>query len=84
MKLKALVFLAACVAANAGTAATRAEQKKACEHDAIKYCAVHIPNKQKIEACMKAHYDKLSPACQAMFDAPDDGEPDEPASQPSS
>jgi hypothetical protein len=73
MKLKSLVSLVACVvAANVGTAATRDEQTKACKHDAIKFCAIHIPNKEKIEACMKAHYDKLSPKCQAMFDAPDD------------
>ncbi|MEM5434107.1 hypothetical protein [Paraburkholderia diazotrophica] len=80
MKLKPLAFLVACVAAaNVGTAATRDEQTKACKHDAIRFCAIHIPNRQKIEACMKAHYDKLSPKCQAMFDAPDDD--DAPSSQ---
>jgi len=72
MKLKPLLLLVACVAAaNVGTAATRDEQTKACKHDAIKFCAIHIPNKEKIEACMKQHYDKLSPKCQAMFDPPD-------------
>jgi hypothetical protein len=73
MKLKtSLAFLVACVAAaSVGTAATRDEQTRACKHDAIKFCAIHIPNRQKIEACMKAHYDKLSPKCQAMFDGPD-------------
>ncbi len=54
MKLKPLLLLVACVAAaNVGTAATRDEQTKACKHDAIKFCAIHIPNKEKIEACMK-------------------------------
>ncbi|MPW15438.1 hypothetical protein GCT13_00525 [Paraburkholderia sp. CNPSo 3157] len=80
MKLKSQVFLVACVAAaNVGMAATRDEQTRACKHDAIKFCAIHIPNKQKIEACMKAHYAKLSPQCQAMFDAPDDN--DSPSNQ---
>lgn len=73
MKLKPLLLLVGCMAAaNVGTAATRDEQTKACKHDAIKFCAIHIPNKEKIEACMKQHYDKLSPKCQAIFDAPSD------------
>src|ERR1700757_4220243 len=54
-----------------GENATRDEQAKACRGDAIHYCAAHIPNKQKIEACMKQHYDQLSPRCKAMFDPPD-------------
>jgi hypothetical protein len=72
MKLKPLVFLICVVTAHVGIAATREEQKKACEGDAFKYCAIHIPRKEKIQACLKAHYDKLSPSCQAMFNAPDD------------
>jgi hypothetical protein len=72
MKLIPLLLLVVCAAAaNLATAATRDEQSKACKHDAIKFCAIHIPNKEKIEACMKEHYDKLSPKCQAMFDPPD-------------
>jgi hypothetical protein len=71
MNLKPFVFLVVCAAAaNVGTAATRDEQTKACRGDAIKYCAIHIPHKDKIEECMKKHYDKLSPRCQAMFDEP--------------
>lgn len=72
MKLKPLVFLVCVAMAHVGTAATRDEQTKACKGDAIRYCAIHIPHKAKIEACLKAHYDKLSPSCQAMFDEPSD------------
>jgi hypothetical protein len=73
MKLKPFVFLVVFVAiANVGIAATRDEQSKACKGDAIKYCAIHIPHRDKIVACMKKHYDKLSPGCQAMFDEPSD------------
>jgi len=55
------------------TAATLAQQTRACRNDAIKYCAEHIPNKAKIKACMREHFEKLNPDCQAMFGEPDEG-----------
>jgi hypothetical protein len=55
------------VAATSATAATRDEQTKACRGDAMHFCAVDIPNEEKITACMKQHLDELSPACRAMF-----------------
>ena len=48
-------------------AASRDEQSKACRGDAMHFCAVHIPNREKIIACMKQHLDELSPKCRAMF-----------------
>jgi hypothetical protein len=85
MKLPSLLLLAVCAtAASAAAAATRDEQTKACKHDAIKFCATHIPNKAKIEACMKEHYDKLSPKCQAMFDPPGNDKGNDSDSQSSS
>jgi hypothetical protein len=51
-------------------AATRNEQAVACRGDAIRYCAVHIPNEEKITACMEAHLQKLRPKCRAMFEQP--------------
>jgi hypothetical protein len=51
-------------------AATRDEQTAACKGDAIRYCAADIPNQQKITACMKAHFQQLSPECKAMFKQP--------------
>ena len=48
-------------------AASRDQQAKACRGDAMHFCAAHIPNKEKISACMKQHIDELSPACRAMF-----------------
>ncbi len=51
-------------------AATHDEQAAACRRDAIRYCAVHIPNEAKITACMEAHLQKLSPKCRAMFEQP--------------
>jgi hypothetical protein len=51
-------------------AATHDEQAAACRSDALRHCAVHIPNEEKITACMKAHLRKLSPKCRAMFEQP--------------
>jgi hypothetical protein len=50
-----------------GHAATQEEQDHACRGDAFHFCASEIPNKEKIEACMKQHYSELSPPCKAMF-----------------
>jgi hypothetical protein len=55
------------VTAASANAATRDEQSKACRGDAMHFCAVDIPNEEKIIACMKRHLDELSPACRAMF-----------------
>jgi len=63
-------FIGAAVAPPAARAASRAEQEHACRGDALRLCAHDVPNKRKITACMKAHYDQLSPPCQAMFDKP--------------
>ncbi|MFM0166313.1 hypothetical protein SAMN05444172_6296 [Burkholderia sp. GAS332] len=59
-----LAVLSAVAAANA---ATREEQTKACRRDALHFCIVDVPNREKIIACMKRHLDELSPACRAMF-----------------
>ena len=48
-------------------AATREEQTAACKGDALKFCALSIPNEKKIAACLQSKRDKLSPACKAMF-----------------
>ena len=56
--------------AGAGHAASRDQQEHACRGDALHLCARDVPNKAKITACMKQHYDQLSPACKAMFDKP--------------
>lgn len=48
-------------------AATRDEQKQACQGDAIRLCTLAIPNEAKITACMKKKIDQLSPKCRAMF-----------------
>ncbi|WP_194259632.1 hypothetical protein [Gluconobacter vitians] len=49
------------------SAATREQQKQACQGDAIRLCTLAIPNEAKITACMKKKIDQLSPKCRAMF-----------------
>jgi hypothetical protein len=53
--------------AAAADAASRDEEAHACRGDAIRFCAIDIPNVAKITACMERHIDRLSPACRAMF-----------------
>jgi hypothetical protein len=70
--------LALFVAADAALAATvalagksqaegTAEQRWACEQDAVKFCGTEIPNVPLITACMIKNVKKLSPTCRAQF-----------------
>ncbi len=68
-----MLGLALASAAGAGQAASQDEQEHACRGDAFHFCASDIPNKEKITACMKQHYDELSPPCKAMFKKPPKG-----------
>ncbi|MDE2578178.1 MAG: hypothetical protein KGL46_05180 [Hyphomicrobiales bacterium] len=66
LALAAQVFVAASPVAAQGTL----EQRTACAADAWKFCADVIPNVAKIQACMEARLDKLSPECRAQFGEP--------------
>ncbi|MGD7070352.1 hypothetical protein [Acetobacter sp. AAB5] len=45
----------------------RDKQTEACKGDAVRLCALAIPNEKKITACMERKQDKLSPKCRAFF-----------------
>lgn len=47
---------------------SEAERKDACTGDAFKLCAADIPNRQKIEQCLKAKRSQLTPACRTVID----------------
>lgn len=66
-KMATAALLAGLTVMMASRAATQDEQEHACRGDAFHFCASEIPNKEKITACMKQHYDELSPPCKAMF-----------------
>jgi hypothetical protein len=63
----ALLLMLLAAASSAAFADTQDDQEKACKSDAFRLCSSDIPNRQKIEACMKQHYDQLSPPCKKMF-----------------
>ena len=44
-----------------------AEQRAACTPDAFRLCSSEIPNIPAITACMRKNFEKLSPACKAVF-----------------
>ena len=48
-------------------AAGTPEQRRACRHDAFKFCGNEIPDVPRITACMQKNLKKLSPACRAQF-----------------
>ena len=68
--MKAGALLMGLTHAIGGYGASRDEREHACRGDAFHFCASEIPNKEKITACMKQHYDELSPPCKAMFKRP--------------
>ena len=43
------------------------EDVTACSPDAMRLCRDKIPDLDAIQDCMKAHYEKLRPACKARF-----------------
>ena len=67
---KAGAMLVGLMLAMASHGASHDEQEHACRSDAFHFCSSEIPNKEKITACMKQHYDELSPPCKAMFKKP--------------
>ena len=67
---KAGALLMGLMLATASFGASSDEQEHACRGDAFHFCSSEIPNKEKIEACMKQHYAELSPPCKAMFKKP--------------
>ncbi|WP_092006529.1 hypothetical protein [Paraburkholderia lycopersici] len=73
--MKAGALLVGLTFAMASSGESRDEQEHACRGDAFHFCASEIPNKTKITACMKRHYDELSPPCKAMFRRPLNGDP---------
>lgn len=60
-----VVFVVASLPAWADT--ERDRQTKACKGDALRLCALAIPNEKKIAACMARKKEKLSPACHEYF-----------------
>jgi len=71
MKLRlALVLLGATIApALAQSAPNEAVQRQACMGDAVRLCGAYIPDRAKIQSCMAAQPEQLSPRCRAVFDA---------------
>lgn len=66
LALSVVTLLGVSVAAHAET--EREKQTAACKGDAVKLCALYIPNEAKITACMEKKKEKLSPKCRAFFD----------------
>ncbi len=67
--IMAAAALAGLLAASSAALAQQGtpEQRRACRGDAFRFCAAEIPNVPKITACMKVNYERLSPACKAVF-----------------
>ena len=42
-------------------------QRAACEGDAMRICGAHVPDVDRITACMKANRRHLSAGCRAVF-----------------
>lgn len=55
------------VASPAHADTLREKQTEACKGDALRLCALAIPNEKKITQCMERKQDKLSPKCRAFF-----------------
>lgn len=47
---------------------TDSERRNSCTGDAFRFCAGDIPDRGKIEQCLKANRDRLNPDCRAVID----------------
>jgi hypothetical protein len=43
------------------------DEQEACTPDVYRLCQNHIPDEDRIVACLKANRAKLSPACRKVF-----------------
>ena len=57
----------AALAARSRTPTLREQQEHDCYHDATTLCGEFVPEEAKIEACMIAKVDQLSPKCKRFF-----------------
>jgi hypothetical protein len=62
------LVLAAVFAPAPAAAQGTQQQRAACEGDAMRLCSAHVPDVQKITACMSRNRRNLSAACRAVFD----------------
>ena len=53
--------------ASSPAAAYTEQQRAACEGDAMRICGAHVPDVDRITACMKANRRHLSAGCRAVF-----------------
>ena len=84
--MRVLVFAAfslwLAASAMAQASPSEAEQRMACMGDAVRLCAVDIPDRQRVRACMAAEHDQLSASCRVVFDASVKAETDAQAVKP--
>lgn len=64
-----LVAMAVTLSSTSGFALGTDEQRSACTPDVFRLCASEIPIVDRIVACLKKEKPKLSPGCQAVFNA---------------
>jgi hypothetical protein len=62
------LLLAAVLAPAPAVAQGTPEQRAACEGDAMRLCSAHVPDVQRITACMAQNRRNLSAACRKVFD----------------
>ena len=48
---------------------SEAEQRAACLGDALRLCAIYIPDRARIRACLGTQHAALSEACRVVYDA---------------
>ena len=47
---------------------TESEQRAACLGDALRLCAIHIPDRARIRACLGEQHASLSEGCRIVYD----------------
>lgn len=66
--LIATAMLAAALPSVSHAQSTEEERRAACTGDALTYCAIEIPDRQRIRACLVAKRAEISPECRTVID----------------
>jgi hypothetical protein len=67
MKIQIGLALAFLVIAPAAATAQTQEDQQACMNDAFGVCGAHIPDRDRVAACLAQNINRISPACRAVI-----------------
>jgi hypothetical protein len=67
MRVVLVALVLAAVPSLALAEATEEEARAACTPEALKFCAADVPDRTKVERCLRANIARISPDCRIVM-----------------